>query len=145
MRDQSGAISVDAPEIANKVRPGDLVALQGRSQDVDFAPEVRGTQVTVLGKAPIGATLHPTYQQMASTELDSQWVEVQGVVHAVLRDPDYAKLDISVPGGSVVAKVTDLSEAAARALVDAKVNIRGHLRRDLQCTQSMGKHPAVRT
>jgi signal transduction histidine kinase/CheY-like chemotaxis protein len=68
----------------------------------------------------------PTFEQMASTELDSQWVEVGGIVHAAVMDEANPALDIAVSGGRILARIPSMSPDAAQNLVDAKVIIRGN-------------------
>ncbi len=125
--DSTEAISVDAPaKLAVSVNPGDLIDLQGSTTDIGFAPEIEATALTVVGTARIGSPLRPTYEEMASMELDSQWVEIEGIVRAVTSDEGNTALVVAVNGGRVLVRVPALSQAAGALLVDAKVVVRGN-------------------
>jgi PAS domain S-box-containing protein len=128
LQDASGAIAVNTePGPPSTVTTGQLVLLVGVSECPDFAPEIKSTGVTVLGSAHLPSPRHPTFEQMASTEEDSQWVEIEGIVHASTIDATATPaLFVAVSGGEVVAHIPGLSEPAGTKLVDAKVGIRGN-------------------
>jgi len=126
IQDSTEAIGTREPALSYLVKSGDLVELRGNSESPDFAPQIEGHHIAVLGTAPLPVPLRPSFEQMASTELDSQWVEIEGMVHAARVDEGYAAIEVSLSGGSVVARVFGMSVAAASDLVDSRVRIQGN-------------------
>jgi hypothetical protein len=126
LRDATGVISVDTAALSGRAKPGDLVIFRWTTVDTGFAPVLSATEIAVLGRSPIGRPLRPTFQQMASTELDSQWISIEGVVHSALLDEDHSAVDVDVGDGRVVARVSSMSAAAAARLVDARVVLQGN-------------------
>ena len=126
LQDSTEAIATNEPALAHLVVPGDFVELSGTTAAPDFAPQIEGDHVTVLGKARLPVPLKPSFEQMASTELDSQWVEVEGIVRAARLDEGHPAVEVSVSGGTVVADLQAMPRRAAADLVDSRVRIRGN-------------------
>ena len=126
LRDATEAIAVIAPALAHRLRPGDRIALEGKTSAPDFAPQISGTRVNILGTAPMGMALRPTFQQMASTALDSQWIEIEGIVHNTITDEGNTALELSVDGSKVLVRIPSMGPQDAAKLIDAKVSIRGN-------------------
>ncbi|MCC7373110.1 MAG: response regulator [Verrucomicrobiales bacterium] len=66
----------DPPEI------GDYFEVTGTTDPGEFAPIVRAQHVQRLGVAALPAPLYPTWDQLMNGSMDSQYVEIQGVVAA---------------------------------------------------------------
>jgi signal transduction histidine kinase/CheY-like chemotaxis protein len=127
IQDATEAIAVDTPPaLAHQTNPGDLVELQGTTSGQGFAPQVEGTGVRIVGSSRLPVPLRPSFERMASTELDSQWVEVEGIVHAALSDEGNTALDVVVTGRHVLARVPSMPPASAAGLVDATVKVAGN-------------------
>src|SRR5258708_10052395 len=116
----------DEPALANRVYPGDLVELEGITAAPDFAPQMEGRKVTVLGAADFPVPLRPAFEQMAWSKLDSQWIEVEGIVHAAMLDDSSPALELSVSGGNVLARIPSMSAQEGGGLVDSRVRVRGN-------------------
>src|SRR5690348_10281305 len=99
IQDSTEAISVDSATLAPRAHPGEFIELTGTTAAQGFAPVIEGRHLRVLGSAAMPRPHSPTFEQMASTELDSQWVEVGGIVHAAVVDEANPALDIAVSGG----------------------------------------------
>lgn len=132
LQDRSAAISVSIGTLQPEVTVGQLVTVEGTTDFPDFAPQINATRVTVTGTGPLPAPQHPTFEQMASTTEDSQWVEIEGVVRARLTDrvdpssPSMAAFVVAINSGQVVADIPNIPEALAESLIDARVRIRGN-------------------
>ena len=126
LQDSTEAVATDEPALSHQVRTGDFVELTGSTAAPDFAPQVEGRHITVLSTVPLPVPLQPTFEQMASTELDSQWIEVEGIVRAATLDEGRPALEVSISGGSVLARISGMPQRAAMDLVDARVRIRGN-------------------
>jgi len=76
-----------------------------------------------LGKTSLPVSL----QELLYDQADSQWIEVEGVVHSVAEDEDGEHLWINLATGlwRLKAYVPGVRPAQAAQLVDAKVRVRG--------------------
>src|SRR5208282_631996 len=87
----------------------------------------------VVGTAQMPPAKRLDFDRLAATEEDSQWAEVEGVVHAVVRDEvpvppavdASLALQVAISGGELLAWVPWMSEAEAGRLVDSRVRLRG--------------------
>ena len=107
---------------------GDLVEITGVSAAGDFAPIVKGTEAHVIGKAPLPTTA----PRVSLTELltgaeDGQWVEVEGLVHAVRESGKNVSLSLAMSDGALTANTIKQAGADYESLVDAKVRLRGNM------------------
>jgi signal transduction histidine kinase len=75
--DTGGVFAFDFPPDA---RYGDYYELEGVTDPGGFAPSLRCRTARLLGHGPLPYPLHPTWEEIMSGGLDSQWVEVQGLV-----------------------------------------------------------------
>ena len=132
-QDSSAGIFVDVAGLAHQVSAGQLVELEGVTECPDFAPQIGKAHVRVVGTAPMPQAQRLDFDKLASSEEDSQWAEVEGVVHAVVRDevPVPPAVDVSlalqvaISGGELLAWVPWMPEAQANQLVDSRVRLRG--------------------
>ncbi len=131
IQDSSAGIAGLATGLKPVVKAGQLVELEGITECPDFAPQLNKVHVRVIHSAPMPISKQLSFEQLASTEEDSQWAEVEGIVHDVVRDEVPAPLniapalDLAVNGGELLARVPWMSETEAKRFVDAKVRIRG--------------------
>lgn len=63
---------------------GELVEVEGVTDSGDFAPRIHALRLTRLGAAPLPAPVHPYWDQMINGSLDTEFVEIEGIVTAVL-------------------------------------------------------------
>ena len=106
---------------------GQLVELDGNTGPGEFAPVVHPSRITILGTGAFPPAKPVSYQQLASGEQDSQFVEIHGIVHAVDFDPQtkYYSVEIETGNGRVTALVAQLPVADKDRLVDSTVQARG--------------------
>jgi hypothetical protein len=106
---------------------GELVELEGTTDPGEFAPVVHPTRITVLGKGTFPPAKPVSYEQLASGEQDSQFVETHGVVRAVNFDPQtkYYAVEIETSCGRVTALVPQLPIKDPARLVDSTVDAHG--------------------
>ncbi len=106
---------------------GQSVELEGTTDPGEFAPVVHPSRITVLGAGTFPPAKPVSYEQLASGEQDSQFVEIQGIVHAVNFDPQtrYYSVEIETGCGRVTVLVAQLPVANMDLLVDSTVRVRG--------------------
>ena len=107
------------------VKAGDVVEVQGVTEAPDFAPQVGNPHFIVLGQAPLPLARTVSFQRMASTQEDSQRVEVEGIVHRTWKKSDRLYMDIAIEGGHVTGRIPFFTQPAPKALVGARIRLRG--------------------
>jgi signal transduction histidine kinase/CheY-like chemotaxis protein len=126
--DASGAIflGMSSPS-ALPFHAGDLVDVTGVSATGDYAPIVRTTGVRLLGKSPF-PQIAPSANlaTLLSGDEDGQWLELEGVVHAVLKSGKNVVLELALNDGLVNAVTIGGTVADYESLIDAKVRLRGN-------------------
>lgn len=129
LQDNTGGIYVEYNVGPPNPKAGDLIEVEGRATLVDFAPEVVLKKWKAEGAAPFPAARNVTYQQMASTLEDSEWVEITGVVRQIVHmhrtaDENWLWIRLEMNGGGVDVNLPWPGDLPAN-LVDATVRIRG--------------------
>jgi signal transduction histidine kinase/CheY-like chemotaxis protein len=107
------------------VKAGDVVEVEGVTEAPDFAPQVGNPYFIVLGQASLPLARLVSFHQMASTQEDSQRVEVEGIVHRVWKKSHRLYLDLGIEGGHVTGRIPFFTQAAPTALVGARIRLRG--------------------
>jgi signal transduction histidine kinase/DNA-binding response OmpR family regulator len=92
-----------------------------------YAPIVHASEVRVIGKSPLPSPARVSFAQILTGAEDGQWVEVEGVVHAVRESPKNISLDLALSDGTITATTTKEVGADYDSLLDAKVRLRGNI------------------
>ncbi len=126
VQDSTGAMWVDWPRNGQEPEPGQLIDLRGITTQPDFAPDITRPVWHVLGRTSMPKARRTSIEEMVSTSIDSQWVEVEGIVRSAEQIPGDNRLHMALelPGGRVMvhlAKHRGLTEG----LVDSRVRVRG--------------------
>jgi signal transduction histidine kinase len=126
VQDKTAGIYVEAWRHIHYVRAGDRVLVTGRSSPGLFAPIVDRPRLRVLGRGGLPEAPRVPPEQLMRGRYDSQWVEVEGVVHtATLRRPGAV---VGMDAGGVPISVEIPGHAGldlAAQLVNARVRVRG--------------------
>ncbi len=126
--DSSGGVYValsSAPAVPFKA--GDLIEITGVSATGGYAPVVKASHARVIGRAPLPANPRKvTYTQILTGAEDSQWVEVEGIVHTVRGFGTNIGLELALGDGTITASTVHQVGADYESLVDAKVKLRGN-------------------
>lgn len=67
-----------------RARAGDWIELDGATTQTDFAPDIVNAHWQVLGRAPMPVTERIEFGRLISTEEDSRWVAIEGIVRAAV-------------------------------------------------------------
>jgi diguanylate cyclase (GGDEF)-like protein len=128
LEDKTGGISIDRLDTA-KAEVGDVVEITGVSNAGLFAPCVLASTVKVIRHGVVPRVRKVTYSDLFRGSSDSEWVEVEGVVHSVQMTQfyDHRVVELNLQFGSdpISVVLQDFSEDEARGLVDARVRLRG--------------------
>ncbi|MGA2595507.1 MAG: ATP-binding protein [Bryobacteraceae bacterium] len=126
--DATGAIFIgllSAPAIPFKA--GDLVEITGVSAAGDFAPIVKASGARAIGKSNLPADPpQVTLTELLTGTEDGQWVEVEGVVHAIQESGKNIHLELALSDGLITATTIKEPGADYASLVDAKIVLRAN-------------------
>ncbi len=125
VHDSSGSIFVALP--ARPILPltaGSLVEVTGVSGTGDYAPIIQKSQVRVLGQSQVPPKAPAvTMEQLLSPPQDGQWVEVEGLVHAVRMTAHHVALDIATVSGPLSATTLREPGKDYAGLVDSLIRL----------------------
>jgi len=124
VQDSTAGIWVNAPLGATAKR-GELIEIEGVSEAPDFAPQIGNPRWRVIGRAPMPLPHHPTFERMASTVEDSQWVQVEGIVRSARAVSGFLVLSVAMGGSRLRVLIPEYHQAIHGKLVDAEVRLRG--------------------
>jgi signal transduction histidine kinase len=104
---------------------GEYLEVEGTTDPSLFAPIVDARQVRSLGAGRLPDPVQPTWDQLMNGSLDAQYVELQGIVTAVLEDG----VTLRTRGGviKIVLRLTGMKPEDLRRCENALVRIRGCL------------------
>lgn len=121
VQDETGGIFVW--EIPEGTHLGDYIEIEGVSDPGGFAPGIKATKCRYLGRGPFPRPIHPTWEEIMSGALDSQWAEIKGLV--VLPTNSENDIIVSMNDGDVVVNIMYLSAEERKKLEGTVVRVRG--------------------
>jgi signal transduction histidine kinase/CheY-like chemotaxis protein len=126
--DSSGGIYVELSSVpAVPFKAGDLLEITGVTAAGGYAPIVKAIEARVIGKSPLPSTPPKvSLARILTGAEDGQWVEVEGVVHAVRESGKNIFLYLALSDGEITAATVKEVGADYESLVDAKVRLRGN-------------------
>ncbi len=126
IQDKTGGIWVHWNQGMPEAESGQQIDLQGTTTQFDFAPDILNPRWRVIGIAPMPAPQKATLEEMASTRLDSQWVEIEGIVRSAHVQANHKPLqfELEMMGGRVIGFLPNLTQVPA-GFVDSRVRIQG--------------------
>jgi signal transduction histidine kinase/DNA-binding response OmpR family regulator len=127
--DPTGCIFAAIPAVpVLPLLPGTLVELDGVTGAGDFAPILDQPTVKVVGRSHlpdrpprVGLT------RLKTGSDDGQWVEVEGVVRAVLQASSDVTIDLALSDGKIPATTPKEGGVDYSRLIDAQVLVRGNI------------------
>jgi signal transduction histidine kinase len=122
---------------SNDVREvGELVEVEGVTEGGDFAPRIQASRMTRLGTGELPPPVHPYWDQMINGSLDTEFVEIEGIITSVLPDVStngyaYSGVTLRTHDGKINVLVYHTSggtnEAILKQSEDALIRVRGCL------------------
>ena len=112
----------------SELKAGTEIEIEGVTDPGGFSPMVLLTRYQILGTKPMPAPLPTSCGDLLSSAMDSQWVEVEGVVCRYLPDSSDtgpACLTLLVNGHRYPILFRHDLNSAPEDLVDARVRVRG--------------------
>jgi signal transduction histidine kinase len=110
-----------------KFKIGDRVRVIGDTRRGRYAPSVIPREILLLGEGVFPSSRPASFNQMASGSMDSQWVEIEGVVCSVSVSSanGYVMLDVTGDGGRLRIVVGAALPSEPERLLDCEVRLRG--------------------
>ncbi len=131
VQDSTGGIYVKYSGSTAPIEQGQRIALIGITNPGGYAPVVVAPKIRILGKTELPKPIRVTAADASSGILDSQFVEIEGVVHPMKigEEPGHLTFELYSPFGQIhVYTGPDFLDAQnAQRLVDANVRLRGVL------------------
>ena len=124
VQDASGGNWVQLEPGHGGLQAGDLIELEGVTTQTDFSPDIAKPRWRVLGRGPMPSPVRAEFGALASTKLDSRWVEIEGIVRSVEPHRGYLELSVQMDSGRVSVFVPNSTQQAAD-LIDSRVRVRG--------------------
>jgi diguanylate cyclase (GGDEF)-like protein len=127
LHDATGGIFITLPaRPLLPYRQGSLIEVEGVSDPGNYAPIVRMTSIRLLGEGALPAhATSVTLQQLLTGDYDSQWVQVEGVIHSVSTSGHNTMLKLATPDGAIGATTITQPGADYSGLIGARVRLRG--------------------
>lgn len=120
-------LSQSGAENDPRLQAGASVEVKGQTSPGEYAPVVVPQEIQILGQGQFPAAKPVTFEQLASGQEDSQFLEVRGIVRSVRTEEGsgYSLIDIATGGGRLTAYASQLPVAHGNDLVDSTVKVRG--------------------
>ncbi len=123
--DRSGCVFVSVPRSpVLAIHPGDLVDISGVTGPGDYASIVEASRIETVGHP--GLPAHPrkvTMDDLTTGVYDSDWIQVQGRVRSVHREPNIVSLVVAAKGGSFGAVTVPEPGVDYDRLVDSLIEL----------------------
>ncbi len=120
---------IDVEGNHTKVKVGDRVDLTGTTGMGFFAPIIVASETKVLGAAPLPSPRRVVFADLIGGAQDSQWIEVQGIVHSAAITTIYEHptliLSVDIGGAAMRVLLQQFDEDDPARLIDATVRFRG--------------------
>lgn len=105
---------------------GEWIDLEGVTSSGDFVPVIMSPRFQLLGQAPMPLARRFTSKELFSGNKDSQWLQVDGIVHSVGLKDGHLHMDVAEGGRHLEVVIPGfLNKPIPTHLVDAKVQING--------------------
>jgi PAS domain S-box-containing protein len=124
-QDATAGIYVNENDRSLRFQPGELLEIEGVTEELDFAPQIAKARYRVLGRAPLPRPRKVHLDDLLSTREDSQWVQLEGIVQDVESDGDHLKLDLASAGRSLLVNLMAPAGLDRAHLIDARVRVTG--------------------
>jgi len=124
LQDGHDAIFLDTAQ--SDLAAGQWVEVTGQTDGRGFAPQLINCSTRIMGATNRPVALKVDLEDVVNGQMDSQWVEMEGVVRRISKDGAHITLVMASPNGKFTAIVQDSSsEPAPAEFLDALVSLRG--------------------
>ena len=125
VQDATAGIYVNSGKGNLTFQSGELLEIEGVTEEPDFAPQIAKPRCRVLGRAPLPRPRKVRLDDLLSTREDSQWVQLEGIVEDLATEREWLKLDLLIEGRILLVYIMDPAGLDIDRLVDTKVRVTG--------------------
>ena len=129
VQDRTAGIYIDRwnPSLGPRPEVGGLVEIEGVTDPGEFAPRVHAVRITWLGTGELPPPIHPYWDQLINGSLDTEFVEMEGIVTTVRADG----VTLLTHGGKIKVQILGTNggtnNVAFKPYEDALIRLRGCL------------------
>ena len=125
----AGIYTFMQPKDAARVRLGNVVEIKGRATEGSWAPCLEVSELVITPEKSLPVPRKADYTSLKSGVMDSQFVEIEGMVRDVQYDPTVNPpstiLTIAMEGGRAEVFMPHYSDDEMLSLVDSKIRATG--------------------
>lgn len=113
------------PEPANKLRPGDVVEVTGRTQPGNYLPGIALAPYRIIGHGPLPPAVAAGYDDLMSGRYHYQRVAIEGIARSVTpvgEGRSVLRVDV---GARIVEAWVDIGIEDESAIVDSRIRVEG--------------------
>ena len=128
VQDQTSGVYVyRGRKATQRLAPGMEVEIEGVARQGGFAPMIEEMGLKILGTNTLPPAMHANFDQTQGGQLDSQWIELEGIIHYIRPDDGHLHIRFSAPQDMHVYLPGYTNEPTREILqfADARVRIRG--------------------
>jgi PAS domain S-box-containing protein len=127
IQDESGGIYVELEKQDASLKPGQCVEVDGISAPGSFLPIVSKARMRLLESERPFPIRRTSLAQLDIRRDDSQWMQLEGIVHNTYQEGKYTVLETYEGKHKVQIRIRELSQTTAGNLIDAVIQVRGVL------------------
>jgi len=125
VQDQSAGIYIQALSSTNQLTAGDRVDISGVTASGLFAPMIDASTVAVNGRGRLPDPRLAAMEEVLSGKLDSQWVQVEGVVQRSFPEWGHWVLDLATGSSHLSVRILNYAGLNTNSWVDARIRVQG--------------------
>lgn len=125
IHDSTGGVYIYATDVKTWPKVGDRVQVEGSTGPGMFSPIIMAPVFTVLGRSPLPPARPVSIEEVGEGGIDSQWVEVTGVVRSVRLFSGVVFVEIAAGLSRTTLFVIHFNESQRTNLVGALVRVKG--------------------
>ena len=125
VQDSTAGIYVNENNRSLNFQPGELLEIEGVTEERDFAPQITKARYRRMGQAPLPHPRSVHLADLLSTSEDSQWVQIEGIVQDAEIDHGHMKLNLVSEGRRVQVNLMDPAGLDKDRLLDTRVSVTG--------------------
>jgi PAS domain S-box-containing protein len=127
VQDKTCGIYVELEQQDHSVKAGQKVEVEGMSAQGSILPIVTKARIKQLGEKGLPPLRKVSLAQLDIKRDDSQWMQIEGIVHNTYQDSKYSIFEVYEGKNKVQIRIPELSQTSASSLVDAIIQVQGVL------------------
>jgi PAS domain S-box-containing protein len=127
VQDRTCGINVELEQQDYSLKAGQKVEVEGISAQGSILPIISKARIKQLGEKGLPPLRKVSLAQLDIKRDDSQWMQVEGIVHNSYQDSRYSIFEVYEGKNKVQIRVPEFAHASASSLIDAVIQAQGVL------------------